>query len=328
LLSRPALKKLYSIAGRVLSIHTFDDWSTRAVSDLVDGWLIRPLENGDGAADVTLKVSAGAVLPEIPPELSTFEISDAGICHTDQRVFYLEFDHAIIKIDSPFEVMLWINRPEDLDQTTLSRVLSQAFSAALRRCGLFEFHSAAVIPPDKTCALLIAGPSGSGKSTLTASLAECGWAYLSDDTVLFRNDVEGIEAIALRQFFALTPTTIATLPAMKMTAPGNGRKSRFTPQELFSGQQIESAKPAVILFSSVTREPATRLHKLSSSQTMSRLLKLCPWACYDSVSATDHLTLLGRLARETAGFDILAGIDLLQDPQLASDLVYQAYSKN
>jgi hypothetical protein len=61
---------------------------------------------------------------------------------------------------------------------------------------------------------------------------------------------------------------------------------------------------------------------------MSRLLKLCPWACYDANSASDHLTVLGRLARETSGFDILAGIDLLQAPQLASDLVYQAYSRN
>ena len=328
MLSRPALKKLYSIAGRVLSIHTFDDWSTDAVSKLVDGWLIHPLENGDGAADVTLKISASTVLPEIPPDLSTFEISDAGICHTDQRAFYLEFDRALIKIDSPSEVVLWINRPEDLDQTTLSRVLSQAFSAALRRCGLFEFHSGAVVPPDATNAMLIAGPSGSGKSTLTASLAECGWSYLSDDTVLLRNDMEGIETIALRQFFALTPTTIATLPAMRMTPPGNSRKSRFTPQEFFSGQQIESAKPAVIIFSTITREPVTRLQKLSQSETMSRLLKLCPWACYDANSASDHLAVLGRLARETSGFDILAGIDLLQNPQLASDLVYQAYSRN
>ena len=324
---RPALKRLYSIAGRVLSIHTFDDWSTSAVSKLVDGWFIRPLES-DGPAHVTLKISSSAVLPEIPPNLSTFEISDAGICHTDQRVLYLEFDRGVIKVDSPSEVGVWINRPEDLDQTTLSRVLSQAFSAALRRCGLFEFHSGAVVPPDAASALLIAGPSGSGKSTLTASLAECGWSYLSDDTVLLRNDVEGIQTIALRQFFALTPTTIATLPAIRTRSTGNGRKSRFRPQEFFSGKQIESAKPAVILFTTITREPATSLQKLSQSETMSRVLKLCPWACYDSISAGDHLRLLGRLGRETVSFDILAGTDLLQNPHLASDLVYRTFSRD
>jgi hypothetical protein len=322
------LNNSYSIAGRVVSIYTFDDWSTVAVSKLVDGWFIRPLDHEHTVADATLKISAGTVLPEIPSDLSKFDISDAGTCHTDHKTFYLEFDGALIKIDSPSEVTLWIQRPDDLDTTILSRVLSQAFSATLRRCGLFEFHSAAVVPPDQTRAVLIAGPSGSGKSTLTAKLATSGWTYLSDDTLLLRNDATGIEAIALRQFFALTQTTVATLPTMQTTSVGDRRKERFTPQEFFSGHQIESAKPVVVLFSTISGQPVTRLERLSSSETMSRLLKLCPWACYDTISAGDHLTLLGRLARETAGFDILAGTDLLEDPQLASDLVYQAYSRN
>ena len=318
---------LYSIAGRVLSIYTFDDWSTSAVSNLVDGWLIRPLDNIDAVADATLKVTTSTVLPEIPSNLSTFEISDAGACHTDQNTFYLDFEGALIRIDAPSEVTVWVN-PEDLDATTLSRVLSQGISAALRRCGLFELHSGAVVPPDEANAVLIVGASGSGKSTLTASLAASGWSYLSDDTVLLRNDVAGVQAIALRQFFALTPTTIANLPAMRTTASGNGGKSRFTPQRFFSGRQIESAKADVILFPTITGEPVTRLEKLGNSETMSRLLKLCPWACYDAISATNHLTMLGRLARETTGFDILAGTDLLHDTQLAADLISQVYSRN
>ncbi len=289
---------------------------------------MRPLENGHALADATLRISTGTALPDIPANLLQFDISDAGTCHTDQQTFYLEFDGSLIKIDSPADVTVWINHPQDLDSTTLSRVFSQAFSAALRRCGLFDLHSGAVVPPGETRALLVAGPSGSGKSTLTAKLAASGWSYLSDDTLLLRNDVSGVEVIGLREFFALTHTTLATLPAMRTTAPGDSRKERFTPQEFFSGQQIESAKPEVILFSTITREPVSRLQKLSQSETMSRLLKLCPWAVYDTISAGDHLTVLGRLARETVGFGILAGTDLLQDPQLASDLVYQAYSRN
>lgn len=328
MLPRPVLKRIYSIAGRVLSIHTFDDWSSAAVSKLVDGWFMRPLENGHGLADATLKITTGTVLPAIPTHLSKFSISEAGTCHTDQRTFYLEFEGSLIRTDSSSEVAVWITRPEDLDSTTLSRVLSQAFSATLRRCGLYDIHSGAVIPPDETGAVLIAGPSGSGKSTLTAKLAAAGWSYLTDDTLLLRNDAPGVEAIALRQFFALTPATVATLPDMRTTSLADSRKERFTPQEFFSGHQIEAAKPAGMLFSTITREPATRLVRLSQSEAMSRLLKLCPWACYDANSASDHLAVLGRLARETAGFDILAGTDMLQDPRLASDLIYQAYSRN
>jgi len=58
------------------------------------------------------------------------------------------------------------------------------------------------------------------------------------------------------------------------------------------------------------------------------LLKFCPWACYDSNSAGAHLSLLGRLARETAGFDILGGTDLFRDSKFAADLVYEAYSRD
>ena len=322
------LKKSYSIAGRVLSFVTFDDWSTSAVSTLIDGWLVRPLENSQRVADATLTITAGVDLPEIPRNLPQFDISDAGTCYTDRKTFYLQFEGALVQIDDSLEVKLWIHRPEDLDITMQSRVLSQGFSAALRRCGLFELHSAAVVPPGETDALLIAGQSGSGKSTLTAKLAAAGWSYLSDDTLLLRDAISNIEAITLRQFFALSPATVATLPSLQVTPSRDRGKERFTPQDFFSGPQIESAKPAVILFSQITGEPATHLVKLSSSETMARLLKFCPWACYDSNSAGAHLSLLGRLARETAGFDILAGTDVLRDSELAADFVYQAYSRN
>ncbi|HSE30937.1 MAG TPA: hypothetical protein VLA93_05130 [Pyrinomonadaceae bacterium] len=328
MLSRPALKRIYSIAGRVFSIHTFDDWSNEAASKLVAGWFMRPLENGHGPPDATLNISTGPVLPDIPTDLSKFSISEAGTCHTDQKTFFLEFDGSLIRTDSSSEVTVWISRPENLDSITLSRVLSQAFSAALRRCGLYDIHSGAVVPPDETGAVLIAGPSGSGKSTLTAKLAAAGWAYLTDDTLILRNDAAGVEAVALRQFFALTAATVAAFPDMQTKPLPDSRKARFTPQEFFSGHQIEAAKPSVVLFSTITREPATRLVRLSQSEAMSRLLKLCPWACYDANSASDHLTVLGRLARETAGFDILAGTDVLHDPRLASDLIYQAYSRD
>lgn len=328
MLPRPVLKKSYSIAGRVVSFVTFDDWSTSAVAALIDGWLVRPLENGHRVPDATVTITAGTDPPQIPANLPQFDISDAGTCYSDRKTFYLQFDGALVQIDDSTEVRLWIHRPEDLDSTMRSRVLSQAFSAALRRCGLFELHSGAVVPPGEADALLIAGQSGSGKSTLTAKLAAAGWSYLSDDTLLIRDAVTNIEAITLRQFFALTPATVATLPSMQVTPSRDSRKERFTPQYFFSGRQIESAKPAVIVFPKITGEATTHLVKLSSSETMARLLKFCPWACYDSNSAGDHLSLLGRLARETAGFDILAGTDLFRDSKFAADLVYEAYSRD
>jgi hypothetical protein len=326
--ARPALKRLYSIAGRVLSVDTFDEWSTVTVSRLVESWNIRPLPDTATTPDAILKISSENVPPQIPPDLTNFEISDGAICHWNSTASYLDFNKSLVAMGSANEVTVWIDQPQKLESALLARILSQAFSAAWRRCGLFEFHSGGVVPPNETAALLIAGASGTGKSTITAQLAASGWSYLSDDTLLLKEAALGVEAVALREFFALTPTTVSALPLIQRTRQGTSEKERFAPQELFSSQQLESAKPAVVLFPIITGEPDSRLERLAASATMSRLLKLCPWSCYDSVSAGNHLTVLGRLARKAAGFDILAGTDLLRDPQHTVDLAYRAFARN
>lgn len=328
MLARPVLRRLYSIAGRVLSVDTVDEWSNLTVSRLFDGWNIRPLEDTTTPPDAIIRISSEIAPPQIPTGLTTFKISDGAVCHTTPTGSYLVFNKSLVAMGASNNVTVWIDEREQLDTELLSRILSQAFSAAWRRCGLFEFHSGGVVPPHETEALLIAGASGTGKSTITAQLAASGWSYLSDDTLLLREDESGVEAVALRQFFALTPTTVATLPTILRPRSGAPEKERFAPQDFFSAQQLESAKPAVLLFPVITGEPDSRLEKLTASETMSRLLKLCPWSCYDNVSAGNHLKVLGRLARKIAGFDILAGTDLLRDPPRTVDLAYQAYSRN
>lgn len=308
-------------------------WSAHAVANLLDAWYIVPIDD-DAIADATIRISVDVAPPQIPSNLSTFEISDGGICHTDQINSYLEFGSSLVVIGASNNVSLWIAQNEStgqLNSPVVAQILSQAFSAALRRCGLFEFHSGAAVPPNETSALLIAGASGSGKSTITSQLALAGWSYLSDDTLLLRQSegsVGSIEAVALRKFFALTPTTMAALPAVGPSNADGKAKERFAPQELFLSHPIETAIPAAVVFPIITQEPESRLKQLSAAETMSRLLRLCPWACYDAVSANDHLNLLGRVARETPGFDMLSGTDLLRDQRRTVDLAYQAYSKN
>lgn len=319
--------RLYSIAGRVLLVDTVDEWSTLTVSRLFDGWNIQPLENTTSPPDANIRISSEIAPPPIPIGLQTFKISDGAVCHTTAAGSYLDFNKSLVSMGASNNVTVWIDDPEQLDTELLSRILSQAFSAAWRRCGLFEFHSGGVVPPHETEALLIAGASGTGKSTITAQLAASGWSYLSDDTLLLRGDESGVEAVALRQFFALTPRTVATLPTIRPRR-GTHEKERFAPQEFFSAPQLESARPAVVLFPVITGEPDSRLEKLAASETMSRLLRLCPWSCYDNVSAVNHLKVLGRLARKVEGFDILAGTDLLRDPRHIVDLAYQAYSRH
>jgi hypothetical protein len=176
--------------------------------------------------------------------------------------------------------------------------------------------------------MLIVGPSGCGKSTLTLQLALSGWKYLSDDVLLLNQDRHKIEARGLRRFFALRPDTIAAvqLPKLSLAAAAGLLKEHVIPEDFFPATQVECAEPDAILFAAITHEPKTVLRSLTTSEVMERLLKFCPWSCYDRPTASAYLRFLGQLARQTTGFDILAGTDVLGSPERTADIAYQAYT--
>ena len=328
----PALKLFYSVAGRVLLIDAEDDWSALAVSNLLARWFLTPLSvPGTAPPHATIKIRCCSKAPPVPEGLLRFEISQGGTCYTDGQTLYLDFNGSLVTIGpgSSREVDVWLTERYDFASEVLAQVISQAFSAVLRRSGLFELHSGGVVPPKHGKAVLIAGASGSGKSTLTLQLTACGWDYLSDDTLLIGEGQEGIEAWGLRRFFALTADTIAAvrLPQLPAAAEVSLFKKRFTPQDFFPSAQIQCAQPGAIVFPVITFEKESRVRSLTPSEAMARLLRLCPWACYDKPTAGEHLRTLGRLVRETVTLDILAGTDLLDDPARASDLL-TAYARS
>jgi hypothetical protein len=160
--------------------------------------------------------------------------------------------------------------------------------------------------PETESGVLIIGPSGSGKSTLTSQLATSGWGYLSDDEVLLSLTENEVEARGFRSFFALSHD--------------GPSKHCFEPGDVFNSRRIAKTTPRYLLFSSVQREDKTQLHELTQTETMSRLIRACPWATYDRAVAGQYLDVLSRLARQTKGINLLAGTDLL-DPTEASRII-------
>lgn len=332
MLARPALNVVYTIAGRRILIETQDDWSARAVSNLFAGWFLNSLtSSGSAAPDATLRIRVGSHPPQIPEGLFNFSVPEGGVCHTDSQTFHIDFNGSLVVIGpgtSP-NIDVWITHRYESGSTILAQIISQAFTAALRRCDLYEFHSAGVVPPSNDKAVLIAGPSGSGKSTLTMQLAACGWNYLSDDTLLLDSDRHGLQVYALRKFFALTAETIAALElsSLKEATGTVGVKERVTPQDLLPASQIDRARPGAIFFPILTQKTATEIRRLTAADAMTRLLRQCPWAGYDKPTAGKHLGLLGDLARECVAFDFLAGTDVLEDRGLAAGLCLTALTK-
>jgi hypothetical protein len=76
----------------------------------------------------------------------------------------------------------------------------------------------------------------------------------------------------------------------------------------------------VLLFPELTGDARTEVARLATSDTMARLIRMNPWSCYDRATAPQHLDVLARLARQTAGYAVRAGRDLLE-PSASVDVV-------
>jgi hypothetical protein len=320
------VKDFYTIAGRSILIEAHDDWSARAFSNVFSSSFLTPV-GGDGSlsADTAIGIRFGTSPPCIPDGLFQFDVPQGGSCHTDGINFYFDFDGSRIVIGSGAsrKVDVWITKRYEFESPVLAQIISQAFSAALRRCDVFEFHSAAVVSPGSDKALLIAGPSGSGKTALTLQLATCGWNYLSDDSLLLHIGEQGLEACALRKSFGLTQHTISALQLSELMRSSSlhGVKWRVTPQDLFPANQLKQAQPSAVLFPTVSRKSTTQIHRLPAAEAMTRLLRLCPWAGYDKTTGAKHLALLSKLARDCVAFDLFAGYDVLENRGLAAELL-------
>ena len=313
----------YLVAGRTLLIEVFEELTQHAVAEVFSRWFFNLVP--PHIPNATIRIHRAVDFPTIPLDLSSFEITCGGRCFTDERRYYLKFDDALVFFNTGLQVDLWLSETCDCSSSSFVQLLSHALSPALRRCGVFEIHSAGVIPPESKSAIMIAGASGSGKSTLTTQLANLGWSYLSDDILLLTEVREELHLRAFRRFFALKGDTLAAvgLPNVEVT----DLKQRLIPQDHFNRAPLEQSTPGAIVFPTITSHGDSQMKALTASETMSRLLRLCPWASYDKWTSLEHLRILGRLANSTNGFELLAGTDILNDSNLTAQMFFNITGK-
>ena len=295
---RPASQSFYAVAGRLLFITTFDLRLSAPVERLFAGWQLEPVSFSDRSPDIRIEFSCGDSAPQIPSNLDQFEIAEGGQCYTDRGDFYLTFDGSVIHLENgaPVRVRVWFAKLDS--DALLARATSFAVCAALRRFGMFELHGAGLVHPVSEKGVLVIGPSGSGKSTLALNLATAGWPYLSDDEVLLSLVDGEVEARGFRSFFAVRGAAAL--------------KTCFEPDTMFASGRRVKASPGVLLFARLSGQQKTQLVRLTQAESMTRLIRACPWATYDTSIASANLELLSRLARQTSAFDLYAGRDLLE----------------
>jgi energy-coupling factor transporter ATP-binding protein EcfA2 len=261
----------------------------------------------------------------IPAGLQGFEIAGDGTCYTDGTTSYIDIEGSIVAIGKPglAPVEVWTNGSLDLDAPALTRVVTYALSAALRRRRLFELHSGALVHPESGRGLLIVGPSGSGKSTLTVHLAAAGWSFLTDDVLLLSQESEAVSAWPLRRCFAITSDTFAASSFLQRHASleyTRHDKKEFVPHGVFTAEFKDTCIPGTLLFSTLSGDRRSRVSRLSPADSMARLIRLSPWSCYDRSTAAEHLAVLSALVKQSAAYALLAGTDLL-DPETSAKLV-------
>jgi hypothetical protein len=318
---------LYRVAGQWLWIDALDESSKQVIERLFAEWYLIPERPGAFAKSAPiLQIRHHAIPRPIPPGSERFEVAGDGVCHTSGASIYIDIEGSRIAIGPAgiAHVEVWINGRPGLE--SLTRIVSYAVSSALRRGDAFELHCGAVVQPQTNKGALVIGPSGSGKSTITIQLASSGWNYLSDDVVMLRVPESSVEAWPMRRCFAITSETFATSVFLQSRESLNfefslaAGKQRFSPHGVFVSQFAESCVPQALFFSSVTGEEQSRISRLSSGDTFARLIRMSPWACYDRSSASHHLAALSHLVRQSTGYELFAGKDLLE-PDRASTML-------
>ncbi len=327
--TRPAHRKFYTVAGRLLCLEALEQWSLSLFERFFAGFYFNlRADDLQRNPDATIRIHAVEALPETPPDIESFEIASGGVCLHGLDSYYLLESNSLAHVThatTPL-VEVWIKRHVEHEPAALARLVFNTAMAALRRCQLFELHGGAVVEPESGAGVLIIGPSGSGKSTLTTQLAASGWGYLSDDSLLLYGTSAHVEACALRRVFSVTEKTIAAGMSARLEnittapVPFDPEKRRFVPQDAFPDGARESCRPRVLCFPIITHESSSRARKLSQSEAMTLLLKMSPWACYDKRSAREHLGLLSSLTKQAVSFELLSGENLLGDPELTSQM--------
>jgi hypothetical protein len=194
----------------------------------------------------------------------------------------------------------------------------------LRPLGFYSLHAAGLATKDGEGVLLVA-PSGSGKSTLAIGLIRAGWSYLSDDAVLLRHGLDGVEAIACRRSFYIDAVRAADYCDLGLGEEepdsNGGRRRRLGINESYPGQYLPQCLPRVLIFPRIKRQDQSTLTPVDSVRALGVLLSQSAPQLFDRSTMAGHLGLLKNLLQQTQTYELNAGTDLYHQPAKLIDLL-------
>jgi len=320
----------YSVAGRVLRVAASGELARQLSTAFMRSCCFPAAAYSARDVETGIRVHSGCQPPAIP-ETVTRVSTPPGRWHLTATEQYFELSDSIVRVrpSNRLPVDVWIGTSRlARRRLSLALLMAHAVHAALRRCALYSFHGAGLASPDGSAGVLVAGPSGSGKSALALRLAQSGWRYLGDDSLLLYDSPSGVAVCGLRRPFAVSKTTMAAMAwprlseAPRMPVLGDPDKYWLWPEDLFPGQAVPSMQPAVLLFPALTGDSRSRLCDMRPADALSRLIQMRFWSgSGDDADAHSCLRLLGRLAKQVRSYELKTGRDLLESPGCAADLI-------
>jgi len=269
-------------------------------------------EKSNGSQDATpviikilssreISLPAGSRL--LSPENDPLKVFNCG------RKIYIVLDKSIRELDLEAGTAVgYVDEPIFRH----ARLVSHAFLLSgiiilLNARGFYYLHASAVEWDNE--GYLFVGKSGSGKSTNAMRLVEKGWNYLSDDSVfLYHNERYQIEVRAIPNEFKL-----------------NGEFIRI--EEAYPGQFIKRCAAKRLIHPVIVSEPVSRIVPLGKLEALSVLMRESKFLFIRHALTNQHLHVLKYLVNQCRSYRLLAGRDLLNNPDTLPDLVLNASLK-
>ncbi|HEY3265354.1 MAG TPA: hypothetical protein VGM37_00390 [Armatimonadota bacterium] len=312
----------YDVHGAALSVQADDVHSSSIVRQLL-GYFPAQAAASPDSVKITVRTAPDG-LPEAPPSAIPLCQNGAGAggwaVYEDDAGHTVRFHEAgAVRIprNGGASVVQLVDSGNEEDALYC---LHFALVEMMKRRGKFTLHAATL--ERRGHGILISGASGRGKTTSCLSLIRSGYRCVADDHPFLEAKDGLIHARSFPEPIQVTDDTRRMIPELQAAnaplTPGE-RKWLFRLEDVYGAAWAETCVPRVVLFPQVIQWSTSYVEPMSPARVMEELLPN-GFRVLDRSVATAHFHLLADLARQTRGYRLFLGEDVLELPKVIDPL--------